>query len=283
MFKRVSFFVYGCLAYLLFLVSFLYAIAFVEGVGVPTRLDGAAAGPIGTSLLIDAVLLAVFAIQHSVMARRGFKAWWTQFVPSEIERSTFVVLASAALLLLYWQWRPLGGVVWHVSNPVVRVALVAISASGWAMVFIATVLINHFDLFGLRQVWLALRGERYRSVPLGAPGPYRFVRHPLYLGFLTAFWAAPTMTLAHLVFAVATTAYILIAIQLEERDLVAEHGPVYNAYRRRVPMLLPIRRRRLKATLDASQVVARAIKAKFLLVLLVPTVAVVALEFMLRR
>ena len=281
MVKRVSFFIYGCLSYLLFLAAFLYAIAFVEGVVVTTRLDGAAAGPLGTSLLIDTVLLGVFAVQHSVMARRGFKAWWTRIVPSEMERSTFVLLASAALLLMFWQWRPLGGVVWEVAAPAGRDVLVAISAFGWGMVLVATFLINHFDLFGLRQSWFALRGVPYRPVKLATPWLYRVVRHPLYLGFLIAFWSAPTMTLAHLVFAIATTGYILIAIQLEERDLVAEHGASYETYRRQVPMLLPSGRA-AALPVDPSRIVSNAINAKFLLVLVVPTAAVVALELLHR-
>ena len=274
MFKRVAFFVYGSLSYLAFLATFLYAIAFVEGVAVPTRLDGDAIGPLGLSLLIDAALLGVFAVQHSVMARRGFKAWWTRIVPQEMERSTFVLFANAALMLLFWQWRPLGGIVWQVNNAAGRVALLATSAFGWTMVLVATILINHFDLFGLRQAWFALRDKQYRPVPLATPWLYRFVRHPLYLGFLIAFWAAPTMTLAHLVFAVATTGYILIAIQLEERDLVAEHGAAYEAYRQQVPMLLPAGRR----AAAGQRVVSSAVAARNLLVLLVPALTVLGLE-----
>jgi len=281
MVKRVSFFLYGCVSYLVFLGTFLYAIAFVEGVFVPTRLDGEATGNLVTSLLVNAGLLTVFAVQHSVMARRGFKAWWRRIVPSELERSTYVLLASVALLLLFWQWRPLGGVVWHVDHPAGRGVLFAISAFGWGLVLVATFLINHFDLFGLRQSWFALRGEPYKPVSLATPWLYRLVRHPLYLGFLIAFWAAPTMTLAHLVFAVATTGYILIAIQLEERDLVAEHGAAYESYRARVPMLVPAARPAAPAV-SVSQVVSNAMNAKFLFVLLAPTAAVIALE-LLRR
>lgn len=239
MLKRLGFFAYGCLAYLAFLGTFLYAIAFVGGFAVPTRLDGAPRTPFWPSLAIDAGLLAVFAVQHSVMARQWFKKWWTQIVPPAIERSTYVLCASLALMLMFWQWRPLGGIVWSVDSTVGSVVLRALSASGWALVLLVTFLINHFDLFGLRQVWLSLVGKPYSKVTLTTPGPYRLVRHPLYFGFLVAFWMTPIMTLAHLVFAIATTAYILLAIQFEERDLVAEHGAAYETYRRRVPMLVP--------------------------------------------
>jgi len=241
--KRLLFFLYGCFAYVVFLGTFLYAIAFVGGFGVSRQLDGEVTTPLVPALAIDAALLGIFAVQHSVMARRGFKQWWTQYVPWAIERSTFVLCASLALILLFWQWRPLGGVVWSIENAAARAAIWTIFGAGWALVLVVTFLINHFDLFGLRQVWLPLVGKPYTRVRLVTPGPYRYVRHPLYVGFLMAFWAAPVMTLAHLVFAVATTGYILIAIQLEERDLVAEHGAGYEAYRRRVPMLLPLGRR----------------------------------------
>jgi protein-S-isoprenylcysteine O-methyltransferase Ste14 len=237
--KRFAFFVFGCLAYVVFLGTFLYAIAFVGGFGVPTQLDGVPTTPLLPALAIDAGLLALFAVQHSVMARGWFKEWWTQIIPWTIERSTYVLAASLALLLLFWRWRPLGGVVWSVENPTGRLLLWTLFAGGWALVLVVTFLINHFDLFGLRQVWLPLAGKPYTKIAFTTPGPYRFVRHPLYLGFLFAFWMTPTMTLAHLVFAVATTAYILLAIQFEERDLVTEHGATYESYRRRVPMILP--------------------------------------------
>jgi protein-S-isoprenylcysteine O-methyltransferase Ste14 len=241
--KRVLFFIYGVVSYLIFLATFLYAIAFVGGFAVPTRLDGPLQTSLAEALAIDCALLAVFAVQHSVMARRWFKERWTQVVPWTIERSTYVLCASGALLLLFWQWRPIGFTVWSVDNDAGRAILWALFASGWLTVLAVTFLINHFDLFGLRQVWLPLMGQPYHRVPFRMPLPYRHVRHPLYFGFLLAFWMTPTMTMAHLVFAVATTAYIVLAIQFEERDLVAEHGATYEAYRRAVPMLLPGRNR----------------------------------------
>jgi protein-S-isoprenylcysteine O-methyltransferase Ste14 len=236
---RIGVFVYGVLSYVLFLATFLYAVGFVGGFGVPRSLDSTAAGPLGVALAVDLLLLAAFAVQHSVMARPAFKRWWTRAVPPPAERSTYVLFSSLALLLLFWQWRPLGGVVWQVESPTGQIVLYGLFAAGWLTVLVSTFLINHFDLFGLRQVWLYLRGEPYRPLAFGTPGPYRWVRHPLYVGWLLAFWATPTMTAAHLLFAVMTTAYILIAIQLEERDLVVAHGERYAEYRRRVPMLIP--------------------------------------------
>lgn len=244
MFKRVLFFAYGAAAYLIFLATFLYAIAFVGGFLVPRRLDGPTETSLPVAIVIDCALLAVFAIQHSVMARRWFKERWTQIIPWTIERSTFVLCASLALLLLFWQWRPIGIEIWSVEHPAARAVLWTLFAAGWATVLVVTFLINHFDLFGLRQVWLPLIGRPYTRVQFVTPLPYRFVRHPLYFGFLLAFWMTPHMTLAHLLFAVATTAYIVLAIQFEERDLVAEHGATYEAYRREVPMLVPALRPR---------------------------------------
>ncbi len=243
-FKRLLFFAYGLGSYLVFLATFLYAIAFVGGFVVPRRLDGPLHGSLTGALAIDALLLTVFALQHSVMARRWFKDWWMQFVPWSIERSTYVLCASLALLLLFWQWRPIGTPIWTVTHPAARALLWTFFAAGWGTVLVVTFLINHFDLFGLRQVWLPLVGRPYERVTFRTPLPYRYVRHPLYFGFLLAFWMTPTMTLAHLAFAVATTAYIVIAIQFEERDLVHEHGAAYEAYRRGVPMLVPGRRPR---------------------------------------
>jgi len=243
MVKRLLFFAYGAVAYLIFLGTFLYAIVFVGGFLVPTRLDGTPHGSFAQSLAIDAGLLALFAVQHSVMARRWFKERWTRIVPVPIERSTYVLFASLALGFLLWQWRPLGGVVWAVEQPAARIAIWILFALGWAQVLVMTFLINHFDLFGLRQVWLALLGRPYTKVEFATPAPYRFVRHPLYLGFLIAFWSTPNMSAAHFVFAVATTSYIVLAIQFEERDLAHEYGAAYEDYRRQVPMLLPLGKR----------------------------------------
>jgi len=251
MFGRVLAFLYGLVCYLTFLISFLYAIAFVGNIGlVPKTIDSGPAGPLTKALIINAVLLSLFAVQHSVMARRWFKDWWTQIVPWTIERSTFVLFASLALILLFWQWRPIGIEIWTVDNPFIRAMLWALFAAGWGTVLVVTFLINHFDLFGLRQVWLPLIGRPYTRIEFRTPMPYRYVRHPLYFGFLLAFWMTPTMTLAPLVFAATTTAYIVLAIQFEESDLVSEHGAAYEEYRRSVPMLLP-RRRPLRTTEEA--------------------------------
>lgn len=241
--KRALFFAYGIVCYLIFFGTFLYAVGFLGDFGVPTTLDGPARDPLATALAIDVGLLGVFAVQHSLMARRWFKAWWTRLVPPPIERSTYVLLSSLALGLLLWQWRPMGGVVWSVGDPVGRMVLHGLFAFGIALVLVATFVINHFDLFGLRQVWIHLRGRQYTHLPFSTPALYRVVRHPLYVGWFFAFWMTPTMTLAHLVFAVATSAYMLIAIRFEERDLVHYHGAAYEEYRRRVPMLVPLTRR----------------------------------------
>jgi protein-S-isoprenylcysteine O-methyltransferase Ste14 len=244
MFKRIAFFIYGSLSYVIFLGTFLYAVGFIGNFGVPTTLDGARAGSLGVALAIDVALLGLFAVQHSVMARKWFKEWWTRFVPQPLERSTYVLFSSLALILMFWLWQPLGGVVWSVEDPLGRIILRVLFAFGWGLVLFSTFLINHFDLFGLRQVWLYLRGRPYTTLRFGTPGPYRLVRHPLYVGWLFAFWSTPTMTLAHLLFSIATTAYILLAIQFEERDLAREHGEAYESYRRSVPMLIPFSRRR---------------------------------------
>jgi methanethiol S-methyltransferase len=248
MLKRLGYFTFGIASYLIFLGTFLYAIAFVGGFGIGNRLDGPLHGSLTGAVTIDLILLLVFAIQHSVMARRWFKERWTQIVPWAIERSTYVLCASLALLLLFWQWRALGGEIWTVVNPLGRVVLWAIFSVGWTTVLCVTFLISHFDLFGLRQVWMPLIGKAYTPVEFRTPLPYRLIRHPLYFGFLLAFWSTPTMAAAHLLFALGTTAYIIVAIQFEERDLVAEHGDSYERYRRSVPMLFPTvgRQRRLE-------------------------------------
>jgi len=241
MLRRLTTFIYGLLSYLLFFGTFLYAIGFIGNVVVPKSIDSGRTGSRGEALFIDAGLLLLFAVQHSVMARPWFKRGWIRFVPQPAERSTYVLLSSLALLLLFWQWQPIGGVVWTVEQPVARIVLYGLFALGWGLVLLATFLINHFDLFGLRQVFLFLIGKEYKELKFGTPVLYRHVRHPLYLGWLFAFWATPTMTVAHLVFAIATTAYIFVAIQFEERDLIASHGDEYRRYKNNVPMIIPVR------------------------------------------
>jgi len=235
---------YGGACYTAFLVTFVYAIAFVAGVGVPKHVDSGAISPLATALAIDLGLLAIFAVQHSGMARPAFKRWWTQFVPKPIERSTFVLMSSLVLLLLFWQWRPLPGLVWQVDHGLLRGVLWALSMLGWLMVLTSSFTINHFELFGLRQVWLHARRRQAKDEPFVLRAMYRIVRHPLMLGFLIAFWATPTMSVGHLLFAAVVTGYIIVAVKfLEERDLVAIHGDAYRDYQRKVPMLLPGRRR----------------------------------------
>jgi protein-S-isoprenylcysteine O-methyltransferase Ste14 len=238
MIRRLGFLTYGIVCYLLSLAAFAYAVGFIAGFLTPSQLDGPRQGSLPAALAIDGGLLALFALQHSGMARPAFKRWLTRFIPEPAERSTYVLLSSAALFVLFWQWQPLGGVVWQVANETARAAVFTLHAAGWVMVLATTFLINHFDLFGLRQSWFAFRGVAYTPLRFATPGPYRLVRHPLYIGWFTVFWAAPTMTAAHLLFALGMTAYILAAIRWEERDLVSAH-PEYAAYRGKVPMLLP--------------------------------------------
>ena len=236
--KRTSIFLYGIACYAIFFATFLYAIGFVGNFLVPTTIDGMPSVPFWQALLVNVGLLTVFALQHSVMARPAFKRWWTRFVPSAAERSTYVLFSSLAMIVMFHYWQPMGGFVWQIEHPVGAGLLYAGFAFGWGLVLVSTFLINHFDLFGLRQVWLEFRGKPYTPLGFVTPGPYKLVRHPLYLGWLFAFWCTPTMTVAHLLFAAATTAYILIAIQLEERDL-ADALPEYEAYRKSVPMIVP--------------------------------------------
>jgi protein-S-isoprenylcysteine O-methyltransferase Ste14 len=236
---------YGVAVYVFFLATFLYAIAFAGNLWVPKTIDSGAAAGVAESLLVNLGLLAIFALQHSIMARRSFKRWWTKFVPPTVERSTYVLAATLALALLLWQWRPIPEpVIWRVENPIGVQVLWAVFWLGWAILLLATFLINHFELFGLRQVFSYLIGREIPEAEFRTPFIYRYVRHPIYLGFLLGFWAAPVMTAGHLLFAIGATGYILVGIWFEERDLIAQFGDRYRQYRDQVGMLLPSRKTR---------------------------------------
>src|ERR1700757_4796813 len=237
--KRYLIVGYGATAYLLFLAAFLYLVCFVANLFVPRTVDHGLTSPVGQAVLVNVLLLGAFGVQHSVMARPAFKTRWTRVVPSSIERSTYVLLSSAVLVLLYWQWRTMPAVIWDVRQPAGRLAFWALFWLGWAIALASTFMVSHFDLFGLRQVYLAWRGKPYTYLAFRIRWFYKLVRHPLMAGFLIAFWAAPTMTAGHLLFSIAMTGYILIAVQLEERNLVAALGDQYRHYRREVPMLVP--------------------------------------------
>ena len=243
--KKILSLLYGLVCYLAFFGTILYAIGFVGNIVVNKTIDSKPQLPLWDAILINAGLLLLFALQHSIMARPGFKRWWTTIIPHHLERSTYVLLASGCLILLMWQWQPIGGVIWSTDNETVVNILFVVYLIGWAMVFLSTFLINHFDLFGLRQVWLYFRGKPYTQLVFGTPFFYKYVRHPLYLGFLIAFWSTPVMTVAHLLFACLTTAYIFTAIQLEERDLENAFPEKYGSYKKSVPMILPFGRKKV--------------------------------------
>jgi len=240
--SKIIAFLYGIVAYAAFFVTILYAIGFIMGVGVPKDINTGTVTSTAKALVVNLILMSVFAIQHSVMARRSFKQWWTQYVPKPVERSTYVLLSSLTLMLLFWQWRPMPAIVWRIEDPDTAVTIVTISFVGWVVVFTSTFLINHFELFGLHQVTANLAGREIPPPRFRTPLFYNFVRHPLYLGFIIAFWATPEMTVGHLLFAIVTTGYIFVGIFLEERDLTELFGENYRQYKRKVSMLIPWRK-----------------------------------------
>jgi protein-S-isoprenylcysteine O-methyltransferase Ste14 len=237
--KKILVLLYGVISYLLFFGTFLYAFGFVGNIFVPKSIDGAPEVPLAQAILINALLLSVFALQHSIMARPAFKKWWTKIIPEPAERSTYVLLSSLCLILLVWQWQPMGGFIWRVDEPVAKTILTVLFITGWLIVLWSTFMINHFDLFGLRQVWFYFLGKKYEPLHFRIPFFYKYVRHPLYLGWLIAFWATPVMSAAHLLFAAVTTGYILTAIKFEEKDLITHFGDKYSNYKRLVPKIIP--------------------------------------------
>ena len=239
---RVTAFLYGLVAYFAFFGTILYAIGFVMGLVVPKTIDSGTVSSTNQALLVNLLLMSLFAVQHSVMARRQFKEWWTQYVPKSVERSTYVLFASLTLMLLFWQWCPMPAIVWQIDEPGIAMTVATVSLVGWVMVFTSTFLINHFELFGLHQVASNLAGREMPAPRFRTPLYYKFVRHPIYLGFIIAFWAAPTMSVGHLLFAQVTTAYIFVGILVEERDLVDLFGDDYRRYKDRVSMLLAWRK-----------------------------------------
>jgi len=240
--KTLSF-LYGVACYLVFFIAFLYVIGFVGNLVVPKSIDSGSESDLAISVVINLALLGLFAVQHTIMARPAFKRWWTRVIPGQVERSTYVLAASLILLVLYWQWRPMTGVIWSIENPIVNAVLIGLFWLGWGTVLYSSFIINHFDLFGLRQVWLHLSGREYQHVSFQTKSLYRYIRHPLLLGIIIGSWATPHMSTGHLLFAIASTAYILIGIQFEEHDLARFHGEDYARYRQRVPMLIPFLRR----------------------------------------
>jgi protein-S-isoprenylcysteine O-methyltransferase Ste14 len=237
--------IYGCLAYAVFFFTFLYSIGFVGNLVVPKSIDTGTESAFVVSLLINVILLGLFAIQHSVMARPSFKQWWTRFIPEPVERSTYVLISSLLLALLFWLWQPMTGIVWSVENTYGSFALSGLFWAGWLIVFLSTFMINHFDLFGLRQVYLNIHGKEYTSIDFKTPALYKYVRHQIMLGFIIAFWATPEMTTGHLVFAIATSGYIFIGIQLEEKDLMNSYKETYGNYKRQVSMLFPLKKKKV--------------------------------------